>query len=178
MFEYKLICTNRRTIGVEVLKDGTLVVRAPMRCPEHLILQFLNEKQNLIKKYLEQVKTLPPVPTISRLHAEALRREAEKRILPRVEQLSKITGLNYGNAKITMARRRFGSCSGKNNLCFSAFLCLASSEEIDYVIIHELCHTVEHNHSSAFYSLVSSYLPDWKQREIRLRKITIPEILD
>ena len=55
---------------------------------------------------------------------------------------------------------------------------LADDPEIDYVIIHELCHTKEHNHSADFYALVAGFLPDWKSREQGLRKIMIPEISD
>ena len=66
--------------------------------------------------------------------------------------------------KITSARTRFGSCSGKNSICFSWRLMLYPPEAIDYVIVHELAHIRHHDHSPAFYALIEQYLPDWKAR--------------
>ena len=114
-------------------------------------------KKHLLEKYREEVLSAPSVPTICRSEALLLKREAEKKILPRVKEVSESIGLSYEGAKITLARHRYGSCSAKNHLCFSAFLMLAQDQEIDYVIIHELCHTLEHNHSAAFYKLVSQF---------------------
>ena len=66
--------------------------------------------------------------------------------------------------KITSARKRFGSCSGKNSLCFSYWLMLYPQEAVDYVIVHELAHIVHKNHSAAFYRLIGQYLPDYRER--------------
>ena len=178
MLEYKLIRSKRRSISAQVLHDGSVLVRAPLFCTKAQIDHFLMLKNHLLEKYREKVLSAPPIPTISRREVLLLKREAEQKILPRVEQISKSTGLSYESAKITLARQRFGSCSARNHLCFSAFLMLAQDDEIDYVIIHELCHTKEHNHSAAFYELVSQFLPEWKSIENRLRKIIIPEITD
>ncbi len=178
MLEYKLIRSKRRTISAEVLRDGSVVVRAPIFCSKTLIEDFLVKKESAIQKYRLKMLTMPAAPSVKRCEIAAMKREAERRILPRVEELSKSTGLSYQGAKITTARHRFGSCSGTNHLCFSVFLNMATDEELDYVIIHELCHTVEHNHSSRFYALVSRFLPDWKEREKSLKRITIPEIVD
>ena len=178
MFEYKLIRSKRRSISAQVLRDGSLLVRAPFFCSKARIDDFLMQKRHLLEKYRLEVLNTPQAPLISREELLQMKRAAELKILPRVEELSKITKLSYEGAKITLARHRFGSCSGKNRLCFSVFLMLAGDFEIDYVIIHELCHTVEHNHSTAFYDLLAQFLPDWKSREKILRQIIIPEISD
>ena len=73
-------------------------------------------------------------------------------------------GLVPAGIKITSARTRFGSCSGKNSICFSWRLMLYPPEAIDYVIVHELAHIRHHDHSLAFYALIEQYLPDWKAR--------------
>lgn len=73
-------------------------------------------------------------------------------------------GLVPAGIKITSARTRFGSCSGKNSVCFSWRLMLYPPEAIDYVIVHELAHIRHHDHSPAFYALIEQYLPDWKVR--------------
>lgn len=178
MLDYQLIRSKRRSISAQVLRDGSILVRAPLFCSKAEIDVFLLKKQHLLEKYRLEIMNAPQTPLITRGELLQMKREAEMKILPRVAELSKFTKLSYTGAKITTARHRFGSCSGKNSLCFSAFLMLASDLEIDYVIVHELCHTVEHNHSAAFYNLVARFLPDWKNREQLLRRIIIPEIVD
>ena len=78
-------------------------------------------------------------------------------------------GVSYGTVKITSAQKRFGSCSAKNNICFSYILMQYPIEAIEYVVVHELAHTVHHDHSKAFYALIEKYMPDYKQREKLLR---------
>lgn len=173
-----MIRSYRKTISVQVRRDGTYLVRAPHRCPVYLIEEFLEKKKKLLERYLEQVLSMPPIPVISRAELGLMKSELEQKIFPRVEEWSSRTGLKCEGIRITSARQRFGSCSATNRLCFSVFLALASEEEIDYVILHELCHTVEHNHSTHFYELVARFMPDWKSREKNLRKITIPEIAE
>jgi predicted metal-dependent hydrolase len=72
--------------------------------------------------------------------------------------------------KITSAKTRFGSCSGKNNICFSYILMQYPEQAIDYVVLHELAHTRHHNHGPKFWALVEKYMPDYKQRRQMLKK--------
>ncbi len=178
MLEYKLIRSKRRTVSVQVMRDGSFLVRAPMFYPQIQIDNFIMKKQKILEKHRAKMLDMPATPTVNRLELEQMKSQARLRILPRVEALSHLTGLTYQGAKITTARGRFGSCSSKNHLCFSVFLNLTSDAQMDYVIIHELCHTLEHNHSPKFYALVSRFLPDWKEREKSLREIIIPEIVN
>ena len=71
--------------------------------------------------------------------------------------------------RITSARTRWGSCSGKNSLCFSLFLMRYPPEAIDAVVVHELAHIRHHDHSPAFYAEVERYLPDWRARRELLK---------
>ena len=89
-----------------------------------------------------------------------------KEILPsKVEYYSKLTGLVPTGIKITSAQKRFGSCSGKNSICFSFRLMLYPEPFIDYVVLHELAHIKHHNHGKDFYALIEKYMPDWRKRE-------------
>ena len=72
---------------------------------------------------------------------------------------------------ITSAKTRWGSCSGKNSINFSWCLIMASDEVIDYVVLHELAHIREHNHGRRFWKFVSALMPDYKQREEKLKKL-------
>ena len=83
---------------------------------------------------------------------------------------AELMNVSYKSVKITSAQKRFGSCSGKNNICFSYILMQYPIEAVEYVVVHELAHTVHHNHSREFYSLIERYLPDYKQRERLLKK--------
>lgn len=73
-------------------------------------------------------------------------------------------GTDYTGIKITSAKTRYGSCSAKNSLCFSLYLMQKPLYAVDYVIVHELAHTVHHNHGKDFYKLIEKYMPDYKDR--------------
>lgn len=98
------------------------------------------------------------------------RQQASQLIPDRVKFFAELHQLQYEKIKITSARTRWGSCSPKNTLSFSWRLMLTPPEVIDYVIIHELAHTVQHNHSKRFWSLVEKFLPDYKARRKQLRQ--------
>ena len=98
------------------------------------------------------------------------RQQAKQWIVERVKHLAELHQLHYEKVKITSARTRWGSCSPKNTLNFSWRLMLTPPEMIEYVIIHELAHTVHHNHSKRFWKLVEKLLPDYKARRKQLRQ--------
>ena len=87
----------------------------------------------------------------------------------RVEHFAARMGVRPTGVKITSAKSRFGSCSGKNSLCFSWRLMAYPPEAVDYVVVHELAHITVKNHSRAFYRLVEQYLPDWRERRELLK---------
>ena len=101
---------------------------------------------------------------------EALRRQAKTLLPQRVAYWAGVMGVRPTGIKITSARTRFGSCSGKNSLCFSLYLMAYPSEAIEYVVVHELAHIRHKNHSPAFYAEVERYLPDWRQRQTLLKR--------
>lgn len=103
---------------------------------------------------------------------ESFYREAAQRvILERVAYFSGKTGIIPAGVRVGRARTSWGSCSGKNRLSFSWRLVFAAPEELDYVVIHELAHIREHNHSARFWALVGSLMPDYRARHDKLRKL-------
>jgi predicted metal-dependent hydrolase len=174
--KYTVIYSKRRSICAEISRDGSLVVRAPYFCPEQFISAFLSKNEKAILKKQADLSLLPEIPSISAKEAEFLRQKAKEIVPNRVQYFAEKFHFEYKGVKITSARRRFGSCSAKKHLCFSLFLALCSPDEIDYVVLHELCHTVEMNHSARFYALLESYMPDYKKREALLRTRQIPII--
>ena len=100
------------------------------------------------------------------------RRIAKQFIPKRVAEISAQIGLYPSAVKINSAKGRWGSCSGKHSLNFSWRLIWASPETVDYVIIHELCHIRHHNHSPDFWSLVASFLPNYRELRENLKQIS------
>lgn len=79
-------------------------------------------------------------------------------------------GVTYGRISIREQKTRWGSCSSKGNLNFNWRLIFAPEEVVDYIVVHELAHRKEMNHSRAFYDVVASVLPDYKVQEKWLKE--------
>ena len=102
----------------------------------------------------------------------ALYKSLADQVIPqRTASFSRQTGWVPTGVRIGSANTSWGSCSGKNKLNFTWKLVMADPEEIDYVIVHELAHTVEHNHSAHFWFLVESVLPDYRIRRSKLKRL-------
>ncbi|MBQ7124843.1 MAG: M48 family metallopeptidase [Clostridia bacterium] len=168
---YKIIRSKRRTVSIEITPAREAVVRAPILMPDIEIEASIGKHEKWIEKHLNQAR--PSLPTDSET-VEALRDEAKKIIPPKVEKFSSLMGLTPKSVKITSAKRSFGSCSGKNSLCFSLYLLLQPEYAIDYVVVHELAHIKYKNHGKDFYLLIEKYLPDYKERISVLKGKTSP----
>ena len=165
-FDYKLVRSSRKTLCIEISPDGTVTVRAPYRTADERIKEFVYSKSGWVNKHLTRIESMPKraIPDI-----EALRKRAKEEIPQRVKYWSAVMGLEPTGVKITSAKKRFGSCSHKNGLCFSLYLADYPPEAVDYVVVHELAHIKHKNHSPAFHSLVGKYLPDQEARKKLLR---------
>lgn len=127
------------------LKDGWLTIL----CPENAEIEAENVQQ-LIRKIIERAMT-----------AEA------KRVLPeRLDYLAGRCGLKYAGVRIRKTRTRWGSCTQGSHISLNMYLMRLPQQLVDYVLIHELCHTVELNHSERFWTLVNSFT-DNKSKELR-----------
>lgn len=170
MEQYELIRSRRKTLALEITKDCRVLVRAPLRLSQTRIDAFVEKHTDWITRHLEQQRQrAAECPPEANADIAALRAQAKAVLPERVTYWSRVTGLQPTGIKITSARKRYGSCSGKNSLCFSCFLMRCPPEAIDLVIVHELCHIKEHNHGPHFYALLEHYLPDWKERKKLLK---------
>ncbi len=93
------------------------------------------------------------------------KKKSKEVIVPRVKHYAEDLELDYNKISITSAKKRWGSCNSKGNINFSYRLVMAPKQVIDYVIVHELMHLKEMNHSKKFWNLVESVIPDYKQRK-------------
>lgn len=162
--EYEIIRTKRKTLALQIT-DGRLIVRSPLRTSEKTISEFVKNNKKWIEKQLEKNRQrkdaalsegLLSQEDISRLAEEALI------IIPqRVSYYSKIIGVSYGKITIRNQRTRWGSCSSKGNLNFNCLLLLTPPDVLDSVVVHELCHRLEMNHSKKFYEHVRKAYPEY-----------------
>ena len=171
MEPYELIRSERKTLALEITREGRVVVRAPRRLAKARIDAFVESHTDWIARHVERQRQrmadAPPPPTESDIAALKARARA---VLPgKVAHWSAVMGVVPTGLKITAARKRYGSCSGKNSLCFSCFLMLCPEEAVDLVVVHELCHIREKNHGPRFYALLEHYLPDYRERKKLLR---------
>ncbi|HEY1405427.1 MAG TPA: SprT family zinc-dependent metalloprotease [Spirochaetota bacterium] len=97
--------------------------------------------------------------------------EAYRIIEERTKVFARRFGFSWRTISINSATRRWGSCNSRGSLNFSYRLVMAPQDLVDFVILHELCHTIHHNHSSAFYHALATVLPDHKERDLRLKLI-------
>ncbi len=102
---------------------------------------------------------------------EVYKRLAEKWLNRKTQEYAKIMSLNPVHVKVNSAKTRWGSCSGKNSINYSWRLIMADERCVDYVVIHELAHIAEHNHSKKFWAIVEKYMPDYKAQEKGLKEI-------
>ncbi len=163
-FEYTLIRSKRKTVSIQVNIDGSVIVRAPNNLPVSEIEKIIADKKSWVEKTIvSQQEKQKNIKEYSAEEIEILRKKAKAIIPGKVEYYSKIMQLKPNSVKITSAKKRYGSCSGKNDLNFSLYLMDKDERFINYVVVHELAHIKHHNHSRDFYKLVEQYIPDYKE---------------
>lgn len=171
MSEYVLIRSGRKTLAVEVTRDGRVVVRAPLKLPQKRIDAFLAEHEAWVREHLDiQRKRRENHPEPTEEQREEFIRLAREILPGKVERFGAVMGLHPTGITITGAQKRFGSCSAKNRICFSWRLMMYPEEAVDYVVVHELAHIRHKDHSRAFYACVEDVLPDWKVRRAMLKE--------
>lgn len=167
--EYTIIRSRRKTVGITISREGLVVVRAPEFLSRRDIDRFVREKDAWIRRHLQQVQALHPEP-ISASGLEALAREALADLPARAQRYAPIVGVHYEKITIRAQRSRWGSCSSKGSLNFNCLLMLAPPEVRDYVVIHELCHRLEMNHSPAFWAQVKRVCPEYENHKKWLKE--------
>lgn len=168
---YEVIRSSRKTVAVEVTRDARVRVRAPHRLPRRELEQVLVRYAAWIDAHVaSQQARAAAFPEPTPQEEAALRAKAAACLPGRVAHYAALMGVTPTSLKITSARTRFGSCSGKNGLCFSFRLMAYPEAAIDYVVVHELAHITHKNHSAAFYAHVAAYMPDWQARRALLRR--------
>ncbi|MBQ7614184.1 MAG: M48 family metallopeptidase [Butyrivibrio sp.] len=168
--EIELIRSKRKTICIEITPDARVIVRAPKYASVAEINRLIGEKADWIDKHLRKMqekqkeRAQAPQPELTTQEIRLLTTKAKRIIPQRVRYYANLMGVEYGRITIRMQKSRWGSCSGKGNLNFNCLLMRTPDEIIDYVVVHELCHLKEMNHSPRFWAEVEKVIPDYKER--------------
>ncbi len=173
-YDYILRRSRRKSISIEVNKKLEIIVRAPLFVRKRDIDLFVYEKSDWIEEAINKVEARRAASNslehLTTEDVQELAKQAKKVIPLRVAYFADILGLEYGRISIRSQRTRWGSCSAKGNLNFNCLLMLVPEEIMDYVVVHELCHLIELNHSAAFWAEVERVLPDYKERRKWLKQ--------
>ena len=176
MADYTVIRSRRRTIALEITRQGTALVRAPLHASDADIARFVDSHRAWLDKHLAARQSyMAAHPEPSAEQAALWRRQAAEQLPPLVRLWAQRMGVQPAGITITAARTRYGSCSGKNRLSFSCFLMNSPEAAIDLVVVHELCHIRHKNHGPDFYALLASVLPDHRERKKLLAPMPLKE---
>lgn len=166
--------SRARRIVLSVRRDGSIRVSKPKRAPLHDVEAFVRRSMPWIEKTKRKFSQLPKVSRIEsgpQQYAH-MKKMALKYIAQRVRELNARYGFTFGKIFVRNQTSRWGSCSHSGNLSFNYRLIFLPEKLVDYVIVHELCHLREFNHSAAFWALVATSVPDHVacRKELRERE--------
>ena len=155
-------------------KNGALIVRAPFLMGDGTIRAFVKANEPWIEKQkVREAKRLSEESEIVPYTEEELRTlmtQAKAVIPERVRYYAERMGVTYGRISFRKQVSRWGSCASSGNLSFNCLLAAMPLEVLDSVVVHELCHRKQMNHSAAFYKEVYRVYPEYDQWHSWLRK--------
>ncbi len=170
---YEWVKSNRKTIAIQIKEDGRVVVRTPYSMSRVKAEQFIEERRDWILKNQKALKEKQDQKMMITQEMRKAGVEKAMEIFPkRVEYYARLMGISYGRITIREQKTRWGSCSGRGNLNFNWKLTLMPPEILDYVVVHELAHRKEMNHSRDFWKIVEQVLPDYQKRRKRLKELS------
>ena len=145
--------------------DGKVVISAPYTVPDKQVIAFVRSKMDWIDSAVARVRSRAaahPEPADD-AEKEARRRALKRRISERLPVIEQRTGLRCSGWTVRDMHTRWGSCNTKtHHVNFSLMLATRTDTELDYVILHELVHTIVPNHGPDFYALMDRFMPGWK----------------
>lgn len=173
MYDYTLVKSRRKTMAVEIKRDGQIIVRVPNRVSRVAAEKFLEEKSEWIDKTLAKIKekeeSRETLPKFTQKELYIIKKRAKQEIPFLVEEYASVMGVTYEHISIRAQKTVWGSCTADGNLNFNCLLVLLPERLIRYVVVHELCHRKEMNHSQKFWQEVEKILPDYKELRKQLK---------
>lgn len=171
---FTIVHSRRKTMAVQVTRDGRVVVRCPMRVSDEAATAFARGHEEWIRKHYREAKErMANRVTLTAEQVKEYRRQAGQVLAERTAYWAERMGVTYGRITIREQVTRWGSCSAKGNLNYNWKLILVPVELLDYVVVHELAHRQEMNHSKRFWEIVEKELPDYRQRRKALKNYEV-----
>jgi len=174
--DYTLKKSNRaHRVRLSVSHDGSVAVTIPYGLRESIAEGFLKEKVNWLFSQLDFVKQFEGRIVIKKTKRDyKLNKEKTLEFVKsRVEYFSKLYRFEYNRILVKNQKTRWGSCSKKGNINFNYKIVFLPERLADYIIVHELCHTKELNHSKSFWNLVAEILPDYQELRREVKRISL-----
>ncbi len=171
-FETEVRVRPRGTrLGLRVLPGGRVTLMAPAGLSRGAILRFVHRHRAWIERTRERLARLPVAPSVTERRLAYLRhKEAARRLAyVLIARFASVYGVAVRSVSIRDQKTRWGSCSRDGRLAFNYRLALLSERLAEYVVVHELCHLREFNHSRRFWSLVARAVPEHREARRRLR---------
>lgn len=162
----RLIRARRKTLSIRITQEGDLEIRAPLGMPKGEIEAFLKEKAQWIETHRAKVLaeyTQGQEAPLGEEEILTLAEQMRQRLPEKLNRHAASMGVTFGRVTIRCQRTRWGSCSSRGNLNFNCLLMLAPEEVLDYVVVHELAHRKQMNHSALFWQEVARECPDYKK---------------
>ena len=163
----RVVRSRRKTIGLHITKDGNAEVRAPYFVSKKEIEEFVHANREWLSKHAAEARRREQIaketPKLTKTELNHLVRVARTAFTQRVNYYAPLLGVTYGKISVRKQRTRWGSCTKDGNLSFNALLLLAPPEVLDSVVVHELAHRLEMNHSPRFYEHVYRVFPEYKK---------------
>ena len=162
----RLIRARRRTLSIRITQEGNLEIRAPLGMPKGEIEAFLKEKAQWIETHRAKILAEYAQGQEAPLGEEEILTLAEQmrqRLPEKLNRHAASMGVTFGRVTIRCQQTRWGSCSSRGNLNFNCLLMLAPEEVLDDVVVHELAHRKQMNHSALFWQEVERECPDYKK---------------
>lgn len=168
VYPYRIIRSDRRTLALEI-REGQILVRAPKKITAGAIREFVDSHGSWIEKTMDRQKEKTLPEPMDEGQEKQLRQQAGEVIRARAAYYAEKMGVKYNRIFIKEQKTRWGSCSVRGNLNFNWKLILTGDEQLDYVVVHELAHLKQMNHSPRFWREVEKILPDYRERRRRLK---------
>jgi predicted metal-dependent hydrolase len=159
---------GQKRLTLSVCANGKVLVTIPKWTPFYVAESFIRKKRGWIEKVVFKTDFLNK-NTADEKHYKKHKEEARSFIKKRLIILNKNYGFVYNRISVRKNSTRWGSCSSLSNLNFDYRILFLEPELQDYLLVHELCHLKEMNHSGKFWKLVEKTIPDYKKRRVMLK---------
>ncbi len=172
--QFSIIRSNRKTICMKVVSADQVEVRAPLGISTQEIQAFIQKNEKWLEKHIARMREaraeMGEMQPFTPQEINALAQQAVKVLPGRLQYYAPLVGVDYGRVTVRCQRTKWGSCTSQGNLNFNCLLMLCPPEVLDYIVVHELCHRKELNHSPRFWAEVERVMPDYKQHRDWLKQ--------